>query len=100
GSRFGHLNGVNERGESALLIQDHCTLANVRMPVKDDLDLFQLHPKAPDFDLAVEATDENEITVRKTEHPVAGFVETGAFAPTKGVGQKTLRRQLRRVQVS
>ena len=79
--------------------QDH-GLVQLRMLAQHRLDLAQLDPVAAHLDLVVETPQEFHLPVVPVAHQVAAAVEPRALLTAERVGYKTLRRQLRPIQVA
>src|SRR5207253_1581338 len=75
-------------------------LPHAGMEGEHGLDLFRLDAEAAHLHLAVDAADELQLAVGKPAREIARAVEAAPGLPPQGIGDETLGRQLRLIQVA
>ena len=83
-----------------ILAQRHDGLLHLGEPAEHRFDLPQLDAKAADFDLIVAAPEELDIAVRHIACEIAGPVQARPRSRAEGIGDESLVRQLRSIQVT
>ena len=63
------------------------------------LDLAQLNAEAPQLDLLIAPTLENQATILVAHHQVTGAIEAGAGTPAERIGHEALGGQFRTLQI-
>ena len=83
-----------------ILAQRHDGLLHLGEPAEHRFDLPQLDAKAADFDLIVASPEELDIAVRHIACEIAGPIQARPRSRAEGIGDESLLRQLRSIQVT
>ena len=78
-----------------LLAGDHYRLTHRRVSVQNGLNLSQLDPMSPDFDLVIHPSKEFDVAIGKVTGQVTGAIEPTARILLEGVSDKSFVGQLR-----
>ncbi|PHM46609.1 hypothetical protein Xmir_03397 [Xenorhabdus miraniensis] len=83
-----------------MFMDNHHRLSDLRVGSKGIFDFPQLNAETADFDLKIIAPKVFDIAVRQPATEIPGLVHAGIRIREEGIGQETLFRQFRAVQIA